>query len=114
MGNKLVRYSMPSRVHRGQHLIAANGTMYDVRLEREPKDEQRCSRHDLTGLTIATLDHVELEPRLLQLLSDRRVADGLDRGDGFVADGSDRRDARARWHAVDMDSACAAQRDAAA
>jgi hypothetical protein len=32
---------MPSRVHPGQHLIAANGTMYDVQMERKPRIESR-------------------------------------------------------------------------
>jgi hypothetical protein len=31
-------HDIPSRVHRGRRLIAANGTLHDVRLEREPED----------------------------------------------------------------------------
>src|SRR5882672_11166463 len=75
--------------------------------------KQRRRRHDLTGLTIATLDDVELEPRLPQRVPNRRLADRLNRGDSFVADGVDPRDARARRHAVDMHGARTAQRDAA-
>src|SRR6267154_2900248 len=63
--------------------------------------EQRRGRHDLTGLAIAALDDVELEPRLPQRLPYRRLADRLNGRDGFAADGVDPRDARARRHAVD-------------
>src|SRR2546428_10925133 len=52
----------------------------------------RC-RHDLTGLAITALDDIELEPRLLQRLPYRRLADRFDGRDGFVADRVDPRDA---------------------
>src|SRR6267378_4956790 len=37
--------------------------------------------HDLPGLTVAALDDLEVEPGPLDLLADRRRADGLDGGD---------------------------------
>src|SRR6266850_4139226 len=76
--------------------------------------EQCRGRHDLARLTIAALHNVELEPGLLKSLSDRRLSNRFDRGDGFLADGTDRRYARAHRHAVDVNGAGAAQGDAAA
>jgi hypothetical protein len=76
--------------------------------------QQRRRRHDLTGLAIAALDHFQIEPRLLRLGSCRRSADALDRGDGAVADGADRQQARAHGFAVEVHRAGAALRDAAA
>ena len=43
--------------------------------------EQRRGGHDLTRLAIAALNDLEIEPRLLDFLSCRRVADRLDGGD---------------------------------
>src|SRR3984893_770568 len=75
--------------------------------------QQRRGRHDLTRLAIAALDDLEVEPRLPQRMPDRRLADRLNGGDGFVADGVDPRDARARRYAVDVHGTRAAQGDAA-
>ena len=58
--------------------------------------EQRGGGHDLAGLAITALRHVELAPGLLQ----RMLAGGieaLDRRDRRAADARDRRLARARW-----------------
>ena len=74
--------------------------------------EQRCSRHDLAGLAVAALRHVDFHPRLLH-----RVAtifrEPLDGGDFLVADGADRRDAGANGLAVQMHGTGAAERHAA-
>src|SRR5712671_994913 len=76
---------------------------------------QQCrGRHDLARLTVAALHNIELEPGLLKSLSNRRRSNGFDRGDGFPADRTDGRYARAHGHAVDVDGAGAAQGDAAA
>src|SRR5215831_16918494 len=65
--------------------------------------EQRRGRHQLTGLAIAALYYLEIEPSLLQGLALRRRADRLDRGDKGP-DGLP----------VDMDRASAAECHAAA
>src|SRR5712671_1680429 len=76
---------------------------------------QQCrGRHDLARLTVAALHDVELEPCLLKSLSNRRLSNRFDRGDGFLTDGTDGRYARAHRHAVDVHGAGAAQGDAAA
>src|SRR5262249_42491756 len=49
-------------------------------------DEQGRGRHDLAGLAIAALHHIEIHPGLLQRLALRRVADRLDRGDRAFTD----------------------------
>src|SRR5216683_460466 len=82
-----------------------------IRFRRAGK-ERRC-RHDLPGLAIAALDDLEFQPRLLQRLSGRRLPDCLDGRNGFVADGVDPCHARTRRHAVNVDGARSAQRDAA-
>src|SRR5262249_54877219 len=62
--------------------------------------EQRSRGHDLPRLTIAALDHIEIEPCLLKALTYWRLAKRLDRGyDGF-ADICDRHDAGAQRHPV--------------
>src|SRR6266404_888654 len=52
--------------------------------------EQRRGGHDLPGLAIAALRHVQLDPGLLNLLAGRRGANGLDRGDALPGHGGDR------------------------
>lgn len=32
---------MPARLHRGRHFVASDGSMHNVRLKREPKDEKK-------------------------------------------------------------------------
>src|SRR5260221_7391224 len=76
--------------------------------------EQRRRGHDLTGLAIAALRYLQVDPGLLDLLARGRGADGLDRGDALAGRGRDRRDARAHRLAVDVHRTRAAQRHAAA
>src|SRR5215472_13473845 len=47
--------------------------------------EQCTRRHDLSGLTIAALHHIDLQPRLLQTRTERGAADVLDGVDLRVA-----------------------------
>src|SRR5580658_6247343 len=73
--------------------------------------ERRCL-HDLAGLTIAALGHIERAPSLLE----RVIAFGVeafDRGDRLAARVADRRDARSDGLAVDVDGAGAASGDPA-
>src|SRR6266496_1143809 len=76
--------------------------------------EQRRRGHDLAGLAIAALRHLERDPGLLNLFACGGGTDGLDRGDALAGRGGDRRDTRAHRLAVDVDRARAAQRHAAA
>src|SRR6195952_4417548 len=70
-------------------------------------------RHDLAGLAVAALDHVELAPRALNRLGDP-PGYALDRRDLGLADILDRRLAGAHRLPVEMDRAGAALGDAAA
>src|SRR2546425_7333358 len=76
--------------------------------------EQRRCGHDLAGLAIAALRHLQLDPGLLDLLAGGGGTDRLDRSDAPAGRGRDRRDARAHRLAVEMDRARAAQSEAAA
>src|SRR6266705_1535370 len=76
--------------------------------------EQRRRGHDLAGLAITALRHLQRDPGLLDLSAGGRGANGLDGGDALAGRGSDRRDARARRLAVEVHRARAAQRHAAA
>src|SRR5215212_7356505 len=69
-------------------------------------------RHDLPGLTIAALRHIELDPGVLNRLRDF-AADALNRRYGLAGGIGDRRLARAHGLAVEMDGAGAARCDAA-
>src|SRR6266513_925714 len=75
--------------------------------------EQRRCGHDLAGLAIAALGHLQLDPRPLNLSSGGCGADGLDRSDALAGCGRDRRDARAHRLAIKVDRARAAQSEAA-
>src|SRR5207247_6197037 len=75
--------------------------------------EQRRRGHDLAGLAIAALRHLQLDPGLLNLSAGGGGTDGLDRSDALAGRGRDRRDARAHRLAIDMDRASAAQSKAA-
>src|SRR5439155_8296491 len=75
--------------------------------------EQRRCGHDLAGLAIAALRHLQLDPGLLDLLAGWGGTDGFDRSDPLAARGRDRRDARAHRLAIKMDRARAAQSEAA-
>src|SRR6266446_1381726 len=75
--------------------------------------EQRRRGHDLAGLAIAALWHLQLDPGLLDLLAGGGGTDGLDRSDALAGRGRDRRDARAHRLAIKMDRARTAQSEAA-
>jgi hypothetical protein len=70
--------------------------------------------HDLAGLAIAALDHLAVQPGLLDGLAAGRLADGLDGGHGGLTDAVDGGDAGARRLTVDMHRAGPAERHAAA
>src|SRR5215475_1776576 len=76
--------------------------------------QQRRRRHDLTGLAIAALHDLQLQPRFLQDRAMRRLADRLDRGDRAVANAVYRCLAGPDRLAVDMHGAGSAQRLATA
>src|SRR4029450_4369815 len=72
--------------------------------------QQRRRRHDLAGLAVAALRHLQLQPRLLQGRALRRLADRLDRGDRTIADVVDRSLAGADRLAVEETRSGPAQR----
>src|SRR3954471_4012632 len=76
--------------------------------------QERRRRHDLAGLTVAALRHVDRRPGLLHRM--RRVRRKPLDGDDLVGglDAADRNRARAHHFAVDVHRAGAALRDAAA
>src|SRR5258706_4600937 len=55
-------------------------------------EQGRCG-HDLAGLAVAALRHLQLDPGLLNLLACRSGANGLDRRDALASHGRDGRDA---------------------
>src|SRR5271166_1880685 len=69
--------------------------------------QKRRGLHDLAGLTIAALRHVERAPSLLKRMISRGV-EAFDGGDRLAAGVADRRDAGSPGLAVDMDGAGAA------
>src|SRR5882762_7869765 len=71
--------------------------------------EQRRRRHDLAGLAIAALRHLQLDPGLLDLLAGAGGTDGFDRSDALAGRGSDGRQARAHRLAIEVYGARAAQ-----
>src|SRR5712691_9070069 len=75
--------------------------------------EQRRRGHDLAGLAIAALRHLQIDPGLLNFSAGGGCTNGLDRRDALAGDCRDRRDARAHRLAIDMDRASAAQSEAA-
>src|SRR5882672_9115945 len=48
--------------------------------------EQGCRRHDLPGLAVAALDHLDVQPGLLHPGPDRGGADAFDGRDGALSD----------------------------
>src|SRR5882762_1534610 len=76
--------------------------------------EQGGGGHDLAGLAVAALRHLQLDPGLLDLFAGGCGAYRLDRGDALAGRGSDRRQARAHRLAIEVDGARAAQAEAAA
>src|SRR6266446_7711418 len=75
--------------------------------------EQGGGGHDLAGLAVAALRHLQRDPGLLDLFAGGCGAYGLDRGDALAGRGRDRRDARAHRLAIKMDRARTAQSEAA-
>src|SRR5260370_40678605 len=57
--------------------------------------QERRGRHDLARLAVAALDDLEIEPRLLDLLTGRSRTDGLDRCDRLAGGGAHPPDAGA-------------------
>src|SRR5687767_4702622 len=58
--------------------------------------EQRDGGHDLAGLAVTALGHVQLDPRLLHRVA-AIARQTFDRRNGFPGNAFRRRDARARW-----------------
>src|ERR1700733_13177632 len=75
--------------------------------------QQRRRRHDLTGLTIATLHNLQVEPGLLHPGPDRGRADSLDSSDLAVADIAYWKHTRAHRLAVQVDRTGSALGDTA-
>src|SRR6266699_2143627 len=71
--------------------------------------EQRARGHDLPGLTVAALHHINFQPSLLQSGADLCFADMLDRVDLRVADTAHRQLAGASRCPIHMDGARAAE-----
>src|SRR5690349_11891555 len=82
-----------------------------VRLRGPPEECAR--RHDLTGLAVTALHHVDLEPRLLQPLADRGRADVLDGVDFRRSDAAHGELAGALRGAIHVDGAGTAKPRAA-
>src|SRR5215469_745153 len=71
--------------------------------------EQRARSHDLPGLAVATLHHIDLQPRLLQASANRGRTNVLDRVNLRIADTFDRQLTGALRSTLDMDRAGSAQ-----
>src|SRR5712671_2985729 len=76
--------------------------------------EQRSGGHDLSGLAVAALHDLQIEPGLLHLLAFRRLADGLDGGDRMPDGSAHRHHASPPRASVEVHGAGAAERDATA
>src|SRR5262249_48906062 len=74
-----------------------------------PAGEQCTGRHDLSGLTIAALHHIDLQPRLLQALAEGSVTDVLDGVDLGIADVAHRQLAGALRRAIHVYRAAATE-----
>ena len=93
--------------------IAGHG-LIDVRIRRcRVAGEQRRRGHDLSGLTVAALGHIDLAPGPLERMGTLR-REPLDGGDLHPAHGGDGRHARTHGDTVEVDGARAALADAAA
>src|SRR6266853_6317394 len=73
--------------------------------------EESCHRHDHSGLAVAALRHVVIDPRLLHLVQDLARGQAFDRGYLAVAHRANRHRARAHRDAIDVHGAGAALRD---
>src|SRR5215468_7340213 len=98
--------------HASAEVAAHDGV--DVLVARVAKIlEQSCGLHDLSGLAIAALRRLRLDPGLLQWMLTMRV-EPLDRRDRRVRHRAERRNAGADRASVNVHSACAAHANAAA
>ena len=94
--------------------VAAHGRV-DIGIARRlVAVQQRRRRHDLPGLAVATLHHVELAPGVLNHLAHGVFADRLDGADALADHRRYRDDARAGRLAFDVHRAGAAQGHATA
>src|SRR5690606_6416806 len=75
--------------------------------------QQRYGGHDLTGLAVTALRHVDALPGLLDGVA-AISRETFYRGDGFACYEPDFREAAAGGNTINMHGACAAQRHAAA
>jgi hypothetical protein len=110
---EVVVKGMPLRLHRGQHLVGANGTMRDVRLKREPEDRKKIGNwewrnnpfsgtRELNGLRVlmAVINNYDLKDVNNAIRGDQRgtaAADELtyevsDLGSSFGSAGLERTD----------------------
>jgi hypothetical protein len=85
----------------------------DLRISRiSVPVQERHDAHDHSGLTVAALWHVELDPGALHGVCPIR-RQTLDGGHRFAGCGSDRKATGADWSAIDVQRAGPALRDAA-
>src|SRR2546428_5775522 len=75
--------------------------------------EQRRCGHDLAGLAIAALRHLQIDPGLLDLLAGGGGTDGFDRSDAPARRGRDRRVAKTHPPALEKDGRRAPPKPAA-
>src|SRR5271156_2176090 len=80
---------------------------------RRGVEQSRC-RHDLPGLAVAALDHLQIQPCLLHFGAGRRGAHAFDGGDGSPADRAYCEEAGPYRRAIYMHGAGPALRYAAA
>jgi hypothetical protein len=76
--------------------------------------EQCGGRHDLTGLTVATLNHFKIEPCLLNLGPGTGLFNALNRRYRSIADQTNRKLARSNRDTIEMNGAGAAKSNTAA
>src|SRR5262249_35634871 len=102
---RLLDRSADARIGAAAADVAGHGAV-DVRIARlGVGGEQRARRHDLARLAVAALRHVERKPGRLGLPACRGGADGFDGGDALSDRRRNRRNARARRLAIDMNRA---------
>ena len=76
---RCVNRGTDAHVGRAAADVAAHGRI-DVRITRRALGAQQCDRrHDLPGLAVAALHHIEIAPGALHGAADRIVCDGFDR-----------------------------------
>src|ERR1700722_10133905 len=92
--------------------IASHGGINVRIIWRPGLREQGARGHDLSRLAIAALHDLEFQPCLLYARTSGGVAYRFDRGDGVIADRTDRQNAGAYRLAIEMHRAGSALRDA--